>query len=327
MTEKWWRAIFFLTLLLMAAATVLLVMQRSEPAVASINPDENPVVAMDQPVTEDDSSSHVRSILTYINNERALRNLALLSVQPALVEAARSASAASAQVGEPRHIADVVRLAEAAGYYHDGMREYQLATATESAESVFRRWWIDPEMQAVLLSQDFSDIGLARTRNPNGRSFYVLLIADEKAYIAPGAEAYGPGESGQASQEIAIVELLNAARQAQGMGTLRINPVLTSVALAHSQDQAARDLMTHDGSDGQRVDGRVSRVGYIWQGVGENVLVRPNVHAGGAFDQWWTSPPHYEAMMNSELREIGIAYAHSATGQVYYTMVLATPQE
>jgi uncharacterized protein YkwD len=58
---------------------------------------------------------------------------------------------------------------------------------------------------------------------------------------------------------------------------------------------------------------------------GENVLMRWDMSADGAFDQWWNSPPHHENMMNPEFTEIGVAFTQSEDGAYFYTMVLGRP--
>jgi len=122
-----------------------------------------------------------------------------------------------------------------------------------------------------------------------------------------------------------ILRLLNAARMEQGFTPLMVNALLVRAATDHSADQARRDVMSHDGSDGSTLGDRVNRVSYRWGGVAENVLMRWDTLASEAFDQWWNSPGHYQNMMNPDYTEIGIAHERSASGSYYYTMVLGTP--
>ncbi len=125
-------------------------------------------------------------------------------------------------------------------------------------------------------------------------------------------------------EEEIIVNLVNDARAEQGLNPLRINPILTRVALLHSQDQAVQQLLSHDGIDGSKVADRVSRAGYVWRMVGENVLLQHAQDAGDAFLGWWSSPPHQKNMMNPDFEEIGIAFSIDSNGAYYYTMVLGT---
>ncbi|MFZ4828731.1 MAG: CAP domain-containing protein [Phototrophicaceae bacterium] len=125
-------------------------------------------------------------------------------------------------------------------------------------------------------------------------------------------------------EEEQIVTLVNDARAAQGLNPLRINPILTRAALLHSQDQATQQLLSHDGSDGSQVADRVSRAGYSWRIIGENVLLQHAQDAGDAFLGWWSSPPHQKNMMNPDFEEIGIAFSTDTNGAYYYTMVLGT---
>jgi len=128
------------------------------------------------------------------------------------------------------------------------------------------------------------------------------------------------------SQEALIVASVNAARALEGMGALRVNASLTTTAQLHSDDQADHDTMTHTGSDGSDPGDRVTRQGYTFARLGENVLMRWDMSADGAFDQWWNSPPHHENMMTPDFIEIGVAFTLSDEGAYYYTMVLGSPQ-
>jgi uncharacterized protein YkwD len=166
------------------------------------------------------------------------------------------------------------------------------------------------------------DVGFSVLRGVDGLTYYSLLLAEPLQLTAPLAESAVAGGTSQEAQQEAIVQLLNVARTERGLQPLTVNPYLTATSYNHSLDQARRDRMGHDGSDGSEPFERAARQGYTNFIIGENVLVRNNLHAPGAFDQWWNSPPHLSAMMHPDFREIGIAYARSAQGNYYYTMML-----
>lgn len=124
-----------------------------------------------------------------------------------------------------------------------------------------------------------------------------------------------------------ILGLLNTHRVDGGLSPLAVNSRLAVAAQRHSDDMGAGDFLAHEGSDGTQFWERVADTGYVMTAGAENVLYRWNLDAAGAFQQWWNSPPHRANMMNGAYREVGIAYAVSASGKYYYTMVLATRED
>jgi uncharacterized protein YkwD len=212
-----------------------------------------------------------------------------------------------------------------AGYYYELIRANTISANRGNTQTLFNRWLADPKVQELWLSDDYTDVGVASTQESSGRQHYVLFLGQPLILTAPGAEAINPGDPTQDGQIQAMLTLLNAARVQAGLEPLSVNDKLTAAADKHSRDQAQMDEMTHEGSDKSQVGGRTKTAGYLWSAVGENVLVRSDIHAAAAFDQWWNSPPHHENLMNPLFTEIGLAYAQSPTGQFYYTMVLGKP--
>jgi uncharacterized protein YkwD len=208
--------------------------------------------------------------------------------------------------------------------YYLGGYIYQLSGhAEEQSEEGLVNHVLSVYLSQVL-DAGVTDAGFAYMAVPEGGYYYSFLLADPLSVSAPRANLDNPGPATQTGQQAAILELLNAARVEQGMGPLQINTQLHNAAYNHSLDQASRERMTHAGSDNSVSFDRAQRAGYLPIAIAENVLVRNNRHAPGAFDQWWNSPGHYNNMMNPQFTEIGIAYAVSPRGDHYYTMVLGT---
>ncbi|RMG88091.1 MAG: CAP domain-containing protein, partial [Chloroflexi bacterium] len=128
----------------------------------------------------------------------------------------------------------------------------------------------------------------------------------------------------QDGQAWAILNLLNADRNAAGLHSLTMNTQLVAAAQRHSNDMANGDFLSHTGSDGSEFWERIADTGYNMTSGAENILFRWDLSAAGAYQQWWNSPGHYNNMMNANYVEIGIAWAQAASGKYYYTMVLAT---
>ncbi len=120
-----------------------------------------------------------------------------------------------------------------------------------------------------------------------------------------------------------LLSYVNQARAQAGLHTLMMNSRLVQAAQRHSNDMAATQNLSHQGSDGSQFWQRVADAGYPMTSGGENVLYRWDASASGAFNQWRNSPPHNANMMNPNYYEIGIAWAQGGNGAYYFTMVVA----
>ena len=130
------------------------------------------------------------------------------------------------------------------------------------------------------------------------------------------------------SQETSIVGLINAFRSSNNVKPALVMQVkLGRAAELHSQDQAARNSSSHDGSNGSNPGQRIAVAGYDAQAWGENVAWHSNDgSAQMAFSLWRDSPPHRDAMLNPTFQEIGVGRAQSANGVWYWTADFARPR-
>jgi uncharacterized protein YkwD len=110
-------------------------------------------------------------------------------------------------------------------------------------------------------------------------------------------------------------------------GPLVPSAKLSQVALAYAREMARGQFMDHTGRDGSSPAQRISRSGYRWSEVGENLasgIMRPEEVIGG----WLSSPEHCANLMDPLFREMGVAFAvnpHDARG-VYWAMEFAKPR-
>jgi len=92
-------------------------------------------------------------------------------------------------------------------------------------------------------------------------------------------------------------------------------------------DQAANNFMGHRGTDGSEVGVRVTRTGYRWSSVGENVAAgQPDAET--VVKAWLDSPGHCENIMGPQFREMGVAFALAPKGdlRILWAQVFGTPQ-
>lgn len=96
--------------------------------------------------------------------------------------------------------------------------------------------------------------------------------------------------------ETEMLNSLNALRRSVGRSPVSIDNRLRNAARAHSQDQNNMQTMTHTGSDGSSVGQRVTRAGYPWRGVAENVA-RGQRSVSAVMTSWTNSAGHYRNMI------------------------------
>lgn len=111
--------------------------------------------------------------------------------------------------------------------------------------------------------------------------------------------------SGYASQ---IASLINSERANAGLPSLTVNSLLTAAAQSHAADMACNGNISHTGSDGSSVYGRISASGYSSSHVEEII------YGGGgpqAAMTWWMSDQiHRDAILSAKSTEMGVGYAN-----------------
>jgi len=106
---------------------------------------------------------------------------------------------------------------------------------------------------------------------------------------------------------------------------LSLNASLERAALAHSNDMASHNYMDHTGRDGSSPADRITRAGYKWHMVGENLasgVMTPEEAVTG----WLHSPHHCANLMTGRFTEMGIAFAVNprTDSGVYWTQTFGT---
>jgi len=158
----------------------------------------------------------------------------------------------------------------------------------------------------------------------------VLFVASA---LLAGCDTYGldfppePEADVQAWDE--MLDAVNAVR-AEGAvcGGQRMGPAgpviwdsrLERAATLHSEDMAAHGYFDHRGSDGLNTGERVSRAGYDWQAVGENIA-RFQRSVEDVVGDWVASPGHCRQIMDPGFVELGAAEVDG-----YWTQVFGVPR-
>ncbi|MEV4630131.1 CAP domain-containing protein [Micromonospora sp. NPDC049523] len=128
--------------------------------------------------------------------------------------------------------------------------------------------------------------------------------------------------AGADSREAQVVEIVNRERAANGCGSVSTNDKLAEAARLHSEDQAAHDKMSHDGSDGSSFVDRAKEAGYN-NPMSENVAMgyaNPNA----VMDGWMDSQGHRTNILNCDAKAIGVGIAANSAGRLYWTQMFGT---
>lgn len=175
---------------------------------------------------------------------------------------------------------------------------------------------------AALTEPKFTDIGLSR----RGSTWLVVMaarmdfpqLADRRAVAAQ------------------VLQLTNEARgRARRCGDrsfapappLRTNAQLEQAAAQHAGDMAQHEYLEHRGRDGSTPAQRISRAGYDWRSVGENIAAGQG-SAQDVVDDWLSSPGHCANLMSPDFAEMGVAYAVNMASRpaVYWAQEFGKPR-
>jgi uncharacterized protein YkwD len=111
-----------------------------------------------------------------------------------------------------------------------------------------------------------------------------------------------------------VVDLINQHRISRGCQPFNLSPQISAAAQAHSQDMALNDFVGHTGSDGSSVGQRLTRAGYDWRMVAENIAAGQSTPEA-VVDSWMGSSSHRANILNCALRDIGVGYYYQPDDQ------------
>jgi uncharacterized protein YkwD len=128
-----------------------------------------------------------------------------------------------------------------------------------------------------------------------------------------------------------ILERTNAERAAAGCPALTLDSRLSQAAQLHALDMLQNDFFSHTSSDGATVGTRVTRQGYTWRRVAENIAAGYST-ASSTMDGWMGSSGHRANILNCAYTQLGVGYLYSPTDAGseewyhYWVQVFATPR-
>jgi len=168
----------------------------------------------------------------------------------------------------------------------------------------------------------YADLGAFQS----GDETWIVLAARRKAdpVLEPAAVARR------------VLELVNDARgfarkcgrTSYGATTpVALSATLTAAANAHVRDMAQHQNLDHTGSDGSAAAERITRAGYDWRAMGENIAAGQK-DADAVVASWLASPGHCATLMGPQFTEMGIAFALApgANPGIYWAQEFAAPR-
>jgi uncharacterized protein YkwD len=111
-----------------------------------------------------------------------------------------------------------------------------------------------------------------------------------------------------------VVNLINQERTAHGCQPFNVAPQLSAAAQAHSQDMALHDFVSHTGSGGTSPSERLTRAGYNWRMMAENIAAGQSTPEA-VVASWMSSSGHRDNILICALHDIGIGYYYQPDDQ------------
>ena len=106
------------------------------------------------------------------------------------------------------------------------------------------------------------------------------------------------------------VELTNAERAKQGLAPLTLDPALSKVARAKSQDMKDKNYFDHNSPTYGSPFDMMKSFGISYTSAGENIAMGQKTPEE-VVQAWMDSPGHRANIMNSSFTHIGVGYVAS----------------
>ncbi|KAE9036709.1 hypothetical protein PR003_g9246 [Phytophthora rubi] len=121
-----------------------------------------------------------------------------------------------------------------------------------------------------------------------------------------------------------MLNAVNKQRTANGLAKLCMNKKLQTAAQGHSSDMAAKNYMSHTGSDGSTMSQRITAAGYKWSACAENVAAGQTT-VDAVMTAWMASRVHRANILSTTYTMFGCGYAYKSgtTYQHYWAQDFA----
>jgi uncharacterized protein YkwD len=239
------------------------------------------------------------------------------------MQAARNHSKNMAKQHKLEHVLDdkepADRVADT-GYKRKYVAENVAGGQRLAPKAAFDLWVESKPHKENMLDEKFEEIGVGVARDDKGEVYYTQVFGTQRKTKGGSEDA----DFEKAREE--ILKLTNEARAKEKLPPLKMNPLLTKIANAHSANMAKQQKMEHV-LDGKKPAQRVEEGGYDYSDTAENLAYSEDLSVPEVFEGWMKSKVHRENILGEPYRELGVGLARSAKGDVYYTQVFGTQQK
>jgi len=148
------------------------------------------------------------------------------------------------------------------------------------------------------------------------------LLNEPEETSTPDVSPATANEDATAAEALSLINQQRAAGCTCGttsmppVAALRLNDQLRTAAQVHANDMAIMGKMQHRGSDGSNVSARVSRAGFDWTAVAENIAWNQR-SVEAVVNAWINSEGHCKNLMNERYRFMGFGETDFYWAQVF----------
>jgi uncharacterized protein YkwD len=134
--------------------------------------------------------------------------------------------------------------------------------------------------------------------------------------VTPSVPDYSVSDTSCSAYAREMLTMINEARAEVGAPALKLSSELCNAANIRAKEIASS--FSHTRPDGSSFYTVLDDIGYSGsRSSGENIAAGYS-SVSDTFEQWMNSPGHYENMMKSNYKYIGIGYYKSSSGYVYH---------
>ena len=121
------------------------------------------------------------------------------------------------------------------------------------------------------------------------------------------------------AQEQIAFNLMNQDRNANGLASLTLDPVLCELARIKSNDMRDKGYFAHESPTYGRVSDMLNTFGYSFSAAGENIAHHASVHKAQA--AFMSSDGHRRNILSTSWTKAGVGVSIDAQGYVYVTQI------
>ncbi|POM57653.1 Hypothetical protein PHPALM_37805 [Phytophthora palmivora] len=290
---------------------------------------------------EEEAIDYYSAMLSAVNRERTSRGLPKLCKNSKLQKAAQAHSADMARRNFLSHTGSdgstMASRVQAAGYRWTNIAE-NIAAGQTTVSSVMSTWMKSSGHRANILSTKNKMFGCsyAYSANSNSTALFAFLVvtlfgstvAIPKPIIGTAVAVEVPNSTvtrelqtySATGFQTLMLNAVNKQRTAYGLSKLCTNKKLQTASQGHSNDMAAKNYMSHTGSDGSTMSQRITAAGYKWSACAENVAAGQTT-VDAVVTAWMASSGHRANILSTKYTMLGVGYAYKSgtTYKHYWT--------